>query len=182
MVRGSILVTVAPVLVAALGCKPPCDDAGLRSAAAAFASHSPESREAGLRSLEQACPTLPSALRWSLLADGGALPEEERAAVLVDRANDAQWADLLVRTCPRAREPLERGATPAEHDRAMRSRCELDRYGLLAPDEPFALRDLAPFMLYEWLVSQRVSEARAREVVRPLLLVEASPAEREASW
>lgn len=181
MARGSILVTVAPLLVAALGCKPPCDEAGLQRAAAAFGSHLPEPREAGLAALAEACPTLPSSLRWSLLADAGALPEDQRTAVLVDRASDVQWTELLVRTCPRAREPFERGATQAEHDRAMRGRCELDRYGLLAPDEPFALRDLGPFMLYEWLVSQRVSPAEAREVARPLLVVEASPAELEAS-
>lgn len=181
MARRSILVLVAPLLVAALGCTPPCDDAGLRSAAMAFGSHTPESREAGLAALEQACPTLPSALRWSLLADFGSLPEDQRVAIQIDRASDPLWNDLLERTCPRAREPLERGKAQAEHDRAMRSRCELDRYGLLAPDEPFAHRDLGPFMLYEWLVSQRVSEARARELVRPLLVAEAVPAELEAA-
>lgn len=168
----------ALLLAAVLGCKGQCDDAGLRSAAAAFGSHSPEQREVGLAALEEACPTLPSALRWSLVADFGALPEDQRVAVQVDRAGDTQWNELLVRTCPRALETIERGMTQAEHDRAMRSQCELDRYGLLAPDEPFAHRDLGPFMLYEWLVSQRVSEARAREVVRPLLVVEDTPAER----
>jgi hypothetical protein len=180
MVRRWVLGVGASLSIAALGCKPVCEEAGLRRAAAELAGGSPQRREAGVEALGEACPTLPSMLRWSLLAEHGELPEEQRQAVRLDQPNDSIWMDLLVQVCPRAAEPIERGVTQAEHDRAMRKRCELDRHGLLAPGDPFAMRDLPAFMLHEWLVSQRVDGALAREVVRPLLVAEASPAEREA--
>jgi biopolymer transport protein ExbD len=173
---------VVAVLVAIteLGCKPACDEVGLGRAATALATHSLEAREAGLAALAEACPTLPSGLRWSLLADFTEMPPEQRAQAQMDRVKDPLWTDVLVRMCPRALEPWERGLTPAEHDRFTRQTCELDRFGLLAPDDPFTQRDLGPFMLHEWLLSQRVDEALAKQVVEPLLFANATPEELEA--
>jgi hypothetical protein len=179
MVRGWLLGLGAPLVVAALGCKPACDEAELRRAAAAFSVGSDEEREAGIQALEQACPTLPSSLGWGLRAEHGELPDGQRLAVRMDQAEDSLWMELLLRTCPRAEEPIERGVTQAEHDRAMRERCDLDRYGLLATSEPYTMRDLQAFMLYEWLVSQRVDEALARELTQPLLTAHATLARRE---
>lgn len=179
MVRGLLLGLGTLLVVAGLGCKPACDEAGLRRAAAAFSVGSDEERDAGLRSLEQACPALPSMLRWGLRVEHGELPEEQRAAVRMDQPNDTTWVELLLRTCPRAEEMIEHGVTQAEHDRAMRERCELDRYGLLTASDPYAMRDLPAFMLYEWMVSQRVDETLAREVARPLLTAHATPERRE---
>jgi len=179
MPYGRALVVGAPLVLAGLGCKAGCDEASLQGVAKAFAAGSLEQRQAGIEALTEACPTLPSALRWSLLADFTEMPDDERLAVQMDRGGDMMWTDLLVRTCPGALEAVEHHQAP-DDERAMRELCELDRYGLLASDEPFAQRDLGQFMLYEWLISQRVDRALARAVVRPLLVVEASPADRQA--
>jgi biopolymer transport protein ExbD len=165
------------VLAAAeLGCNPACDEARLRSVAAAFEARTFEQREAGFDALAQACPTLPPTLARSLRTEFDGTPVEARQLLYVDRAQDPAWNELLARTCPSSDEAeILSAGTPNE-----REVCRLDRHGLLAADDVFVERDLVIFMLYEWLLAGRTEQVLARDVVWPLLSANASTAQLEA--
>jgi biopolymer transport protein ExbD len=138
-------------------CTPVCDEAGLRRAAEALAG-GPEQRQAGLDALREACPTIPPAL-----AQGLGSGESARDAV-----DDPAWLALLARMCPAATHADGGTAVHDELD-GMRDLCDLDRHGLLAPDDVFAPRDLFVSALFEWLTDGRVDRSLASEVARPLL-------------
>jgi hypothetical protein len=163
-----IVATLVALVLAELGCKPVCDEAGLRRAAELFEARSPERRSEGLEALGEACPTMPSSLGRSL------------AAQSLETSADPAWRELLAETCPRSPEEHDQASAEEDRDRATRSSCKLDRYGLLAPDDAFIERDLAVLVLYQWLVSGRVSRAVATDVVWPLLSASASAEELEA--
>lgn len=139
------------------GCTSVCDESGLQTAAEAFAGGA-ERRQVGLTALQDACPTLPAAFGENLFAD---VPAQAPA-----------WPELLARTC----QPVPTPTTPIPLealDVDARRICDLDRYGLLAPEATFARRDIVVFMLYEWLLAGRVDRARASEVVVALLTASA---------
>ncbi|MCX4246360.1 hypothetical protein [Paraliomyxa miuraensis] len=174
---------LATIVLAAPGCMPVCDEAGLSGVAEALQSHALEDQQRGLEALARVCPSLPTALHRSLTVDFSEAPLELKTQVMVSDRIDSAWNELLERTCPRGREPIHElfdvQVDAIERDRFVRARCELDRYGLLAPGDRFVSRDLLPMMLYEWLVSGRVEPDAAAGVVRPLLSAQATPAELE---
>ncbi len=157
------------------GCTPePCDDDRLRAAA----DRQPElSDVAYIEEIAAACPKMPPGLRDTLRVTTGQVPADAMVRILERRDQDRDWKALTERTCP----PSE-GTPPNElsRDAAERQRCNLDRYGILAPDDPYAWTDLVAFNLLEWLQGVGVAPELARDVVLPLLTKSATRAELEA--
>jgi len=176
---------VLVLALAELGCRPACEEAGLRGAAAAFEAHTFESRQQGFDALVQACPTMPPALARSLRAEFDGTSVEARRQLYADRIQDPAWNELLARTCP--------NVSPAGDDAEVliaedivagypyaREACRLDRHELLADDDVFVERDFVVFMLHELLLAGRIEPALARDVVWPLLSASTPPEQFES--
>lgn len=169
--------------IAELGCNSVCDQASLRGVAEAFEARSFERREQGFEALGQACPTLPPTLARSLRAEFDGTPADLRQRLYEDRPHDPAWRELFDRTCPSAppaRDPVAPHEANEPNARVVRESCQLDRYGLLAPDDVFVERDVVSFMLYEWLVAGRVDRPMARDVVWPLISASAPTEQLDA--
>lgn len=151
-----------------IGCTPICDQAGLRRVAEGFTAGEAPRRRDSVAALREACPTLPQALASSLASDD--LPAGVAAQLRRERADDPAWRELFTRTCRTAE-----GVPPPIHEEVadLRRACDLERYGLRAPDMAFARDDIAVFMLYEWLLGGRIDQELAAQVARPLLASEA---------
>jgi hypothetical protein len=173
------VLALAALALTELACAPACDDGPLRRAAAAFQAHTLDGRQDGFTALAQACPTLPPMLEQSLLAELTESPADLRTQLTNRRAEDPTWQDLLAKTCKQPPGEPDPAAIATARDRATRVSCEVDRYGLLAFNDPFVHGDVLPFMLYEWLVAGRVDPPLAADVVRPLLSATASVEELE---
>jgi len=160
------------VTVTASSCTPkPCDEERL---AAAIGEAAKLSKAQYVERVAQACPKLPPILHESLKASTGAMPPDQRASLYARRADDAQWNTLSQQACPPADPPT---AIPQDPDHARRLRCNIDRFGVLAPDDPFVSNDFEVFVLLAWLQAIRTDPTLATGVVAPLLAANASDAE-----
>jgi hypothetical protein len=126
-----------------------------------------------LDTLAEVCPTIPPGIVRGLRASYG---EHERATdepLLLSDLNLAAEHRKICTDLEGWRRVLGMGWR--ERDAALYDVCELGRYELLDPGEPFREHDLLGFVLYEWLTRNRVSPTIARRFARGLMHATTAP-------
>jgi hypothetical protein len=167
------------LLLGVSGCRPnACDDADLLRAASLLKDRSSVTLDAGLGALADACPALPPSLQADLTARAHHAADESAAAVPLLPVADVAHAALFQRVCPRMEDERDAVLQADDFDLALRTTCDVDRYGVIVDDEPFVRDDIVPLMVYEWLTSTGAERETSREVARSLMYVGADGEER----
>ena len=155
--------------------KKPCDEEDLKAATSALEDRSVAGREAGIEALGRACPGMPSGLAHRLDLAFGYSRATGRSTPFLGR--DPAYTELHRTTCPCPPDTWHAALARWDADEAVFAACDLDRYGLRGAEEPFMVRDLPGYVLYQWLTASRIDEALARQVVRSLISASASDEE-----